>query len=59
MRKGILAAAAAFAASPRGRQLFRQAKDYVRSPAGQRRIDDIRARVTRGRTPATGPRAGR
>jgi hypothetical protein len=58
MRKGIFAAVAAFAASPRGRQLFRQAKDYVRSPAGQRRIDDVRARVTRSRAAATGPRSG-
>ena len=33
-KKGLFAAAAAFAASPQGRRMLRQARDYVRSPEG-------------------------
>jgi hypothetical protein len=47
MRKGMLAAAAAFAASPRGRRMIQQARSYLRSPEGQRKIADLRARVTK------------
>jgi CHASE3 domain sensor protein len=45
MRKGMLAAAAAFAASPRGRRMIQQATSYLRSPQGQRKIAELRARA--------------
>lgn len=54
MRKGILAAAAAFAASPRGRRMIQQASSYLRSPEGRRKIAELRAQVTQrtaGRAP--------
>lgn len=44
-RKGLFAAAAAFAASPQGRRMIQQARDYVRSPEGKRKIADARARA--------------
>ena len=44
-KKGLFAAAAAFAASPQGRRMLRQARDYVRSPEGQRRIADLKSQV--------------
>jgi hypothetical protein len=52
MRKGMLAAAAAFAASPQGRRLIEQAKAYIRSPQGRRKLAELRER-------ASGRRAGR
>lgn len=47
MRKGMLAAAAAFAATPRGRRLIQQAKTYVTSPQGKRKMAELRSRVSR------------
>jgi hypothetical protein len=49
-RRGMLAAAVAFAASPQGRRLIRQARDYIRSPQGQRKLAELRGQVRR-RTP--------
>jgi hypothetical protein len=46
MRKGMLAAAVAFAASPRGRRMIQQATSYLRSPQGRQKIADLRSRVT-------------
>ena len=37
-KKGLFAAAAAFAASPQGQRLIRQAKDYVQSPEGRAKL---------------------
>jgi hypothetical protein len=54
MRKGVFAAAVAFAASPKGRQLLRQAKNYVQSPEGQRRIGELRSRFVQRRPTAAG-----
>jgi len=48
-RKGIFAAAAAFAASPQGRRMLQQAKDYVRSPEGKRKIGDLKSQVSQRR----------
>jgi hypothetical protein len=45
MRKGMLAAAAAFAASPRGRRMIQQATSYLRSPEGRQKIAELRTRV--------------
>ncbi len=44
-RKGLLAVAAAFAASPQGQRLLRQARDYVQSPEGKRKMAELRGRV--------------
>ncbi len=44
-RKGLFAAAAAFAASPQGRRMIQQARDYVRSPEGKRKIAEVREQV--------------
>jgi len=48
-RRGTFAAIAAFAASPQGRRLMRQARNYVRSPEGKRKIAELRGRVSRRR----------
>ena len=45
-KKGLFAAAAAFAASPQGKRMLRQAKDYVRSPQGKAKIADVKNQVT-------------
>lgn len=45
-KKGLFAAAAAFAASPQGKRMIRQAKDYVRSPQGKAKIADVKNQVT-------------
>ncbi len=45
-RKGLFAAAAAFAASPQGRRMIQQAKDYARSPEGKAKIAQLRNQVT-------------
>jgi hypothetical protein len=50
-RKGMLAAVAAFAASPQGRRLIQRAKDYANSPEGRRKLADLRSQVTRRRSP--------
>jgi hypothetical protein len=48
-RKGMFAAAAAFAASPQGRRMIQQAKDYLRSPAGKAKIAQVRNQVSQRR----------
>jgi hypothetical protein len=56
-RKGMFAALAAFAASPQGRRMLQQAKDYVRSPEGKAKIAQVRQQVGQRRAPrSTGPR---
>jgi hypothetical protein len=54
----MLAALAAFAASPQGRRMLQQAKDYVRSPEGKAKIAQVREQVAQRRTSTrtTGPR---
>jgi hypothetical protein len=52
-KKGLIAAAAAFAASPQGKRLIRQAKDYVQSPEGKAKIADLKNQVTQRRTRPT------
>jgi hypothetical protein len=49
-RKGLIGALAAFAASPQGRRAMQQAKDYVRSPEGKRKIAELRAQVANRRS---------
>ncbi len=49
-RKGLFAAAAAFAASPQGKRLIRQAKDYVQSPQGRAKIADLKNQVGQRKT---------
>lgn len=44
-RKGLFAAAAAFAASPQGKRMIRQAKDYVQSPQGRAKLADLKNQV--------------
>jgi hypothetical protein len=44
-KKGLFAAAAAFAASPQGQRLIRQAKDYVQSPEGRAKLNQIKGQV--------------
>jgi CHASE3 domain sensor protein len=41
-KKGLFAAAAAFAASPQGQRLMRQAKDYVQSPEGRAKLAQLK-----------------
>jgi hypothetical protein len=48
-RKGLLAAAAAFAASPQGQRLIRRAKSYATSPEGKRKLHELRSRASRKR----------
>lgn len=48
-RKGMFAALAAFAASPQGRRMIQQAKDYVRSPEGKAKIAQVRNQVAQRR----------
>ena len=45
-RRGMLAALTAFAASPQGRRIMNQAKNYVRSPEGKAKIAGMRAQAT-------------
>ena len=49
-KRGMFAAVAAFAASPQGRRMIQQAKDYVRSPEGKQKISQIRGQVTQRRS---------
>jgi hypothetical protein len=44
-KKGLLAAAAAFAASPQGQRLIRQAKDYVQSPEGRAKLNQMKDQI--------------
>jgi len=53
-KKGIFVALAAFAASPRGRRMIRQAKDYARSPQGKQKVAELRAQL--GRRTSAGTR---
>lgn len=61
-KKGLFAAAAAFAASPQGQRMIRQAKDYVQSPEGRAKLNQIRGQLTdqvaqrRSGKPGTAPR---
>jgi hypothetical protein len=48
-KKGLLAAVAAFAASPQGRRLIRQAKSYATSPEGKQKLRELRSRASRKR----------
>lgn len=54
-RKGLVAAAAAFAASPQGRRLLQQAKEYAARPETKERA---RALVEQARTRASSGRGG-
>jgi CHASE3 domain sensor protein len=49
-RKGLFAAVAAFAASPQGRRMMQQAKDYARSPEGKAKIAQLRNQVAQRRS---------
>ena len=51
-KKGLFAAAAAFAASPQGQRLIRQAKDYVQSPEGRAKLTQIKDQISQQRKPA-------
>ena len=44
-KKGLFAAAAAFAASPQGQRMIRQAKDYMQSPEGRAKLNQIRGQL--------------
>jgi len=44
-KKGLFAAAAAFAASPQGQRMIRQAKDYMQSPEGRAKLNQIRSQL--------------
>jgi hypothetical protein len=46
-RAAVIAAAAAFAASPQGQRLIAQAKEYAMRPENQRRAQEL---VTKART---------
>ena len=46
----MFAAIAAFAASPQGRRLMQQARNYVRSPEGKRKMAELRGRASRRRS---------
>ena len=48
-RKGLFAAVAAFAASPQGRRMIQQARDYVRSPEGRAKVARLREQVAQRR----------
>lgn len=49
-KKGLFAAAAAFAASPQGKRMIRQAKDYVQSPQGKAKLSDLKSQVAQRKT---------
>jgi hypothetical protein len=46
-KKGMFAAAAAFAVSPAGRRMIQQARSYLRSPEGRQKIAELRGRAQR------------
>ena len=50
-RRGMIAAAAAFAASPQGRRLIQQAKEYVSRPETKARAQEL---VTQARNRGKG-----
>jgi hypothetical protein len=51
-KKGLFAAAAAFAASPQGQRLIRQAKDYVQSPEGRAKLAQLKDQIAQRKTGA-------
>jgi hypothetical protein len=60
--KGLLAAAMAFAASPQGRRLLQQAKEYAGRPENKQRAQDLMSQARSRRkarfaqpTSSTGP----
>jgi hypothetical protein len=54
-RKGAVAAAAAFAASPQGRRLLQQAKDYAQRPETKAKAREL---IAQARTRAKAAKAG-
>jgi hypothetical protein len=54
-KKGLFAAAAAFAASPQGQRMLRQAKDYVQSPQGRAKLAQLKDQLGQ-RGSGTAPR---
>jgi hypothetical protein len=58
-RKGLIAAAAAFAASPQGRRLLNQAKEYASRPETKARAQELLAQARNrrkgGGSPAAAP----
>jgi hypothetical protein len=54
-KKGLFAAAAAFAASPQGQRLMRQAKDYVQSPQGRAKLAELKDQLGQRKGGATPP----
>jgi hypothetical protein len=55
-KKGLFAAAAAFAASPQGQRLIRHAKDYVQSPEGRAKLNQIKDQISQRKTTPPHPR---
>ena len=57
-RKGMIAAAAAFAASPQGRRLLQQAKEYAARPETKARAQELVAQARnrrKGGSPSAAP----
>jgi hypothetical protein len=55
-RKGMVAAAAAFAASPQGRRMLQQAKAYASRPENQEKAKQLLQRAkSRGSSKSTAP----
>lgn len=52
-KKGMFAAVAAFAASPQGRRMIQQGKNYLRSPQGKQKVADLRGQVAQRRATKT------
>jgi hypothetical protein len=55
-KKGLVAAAAAFAASPQGQRLIRQAKDYVQSPQGKAKLAELKDQLAQRKNGTPPPR---
>ena len=56
-RKGMIAAAAAFAASPQGRRLMQQAREYASRPETKARAQELLAQARSRRKGGTTPSA--
>ena len=54
-KKGLFAAAAAFAASPQGQRLMRQAKDYMQSPEGRAKLAQLKDQFSQRRSTTRTP----
>jgi hypothetical protein len=57
-RRGMIAAAAAFAASPQGRRLIQQAKEYASRPETKARAQELVAQARnrrKGGSPSAAP----